>query len=354
VTLSPNGTISGLDFGNRAPSGSIAGSVWNDLNRNGVFESNEFAMGQITVFLDENGNGSQDTGELSDATDSLGSYSISGVAPGSYTVRLDSSDIAGFIPTIPESGFHVVNVGPGESVSEIDFGNVRAEIRGVVFEDEDGDGTQDPNEFGLSNVTVFLDVNNDGSPGQNDPRTLTDSSGAYVFQNLDDGPYNVRQVVPQGFIQTAPVGDGAHHVTLAAGEIRAGLDFGDEPPSPEGETLSPFLLPEDVDRNGRVDMLDLLTVVNRLRNDQAAPTLARLAAATVREDVNGDERVGMDDLLRVVQHLRDQLGQPAEGETESPAVAPSSVEVRPLFSPRSADAWEAALDDVAADISRRR
>ena len=71
-----------------ASGGTISGSLWNDLNGDGVRDANEAALGGWTVYLDANGNAQLDAGELSTVSDATtGSYSFTEVAPGSYQVR---------------------------------------------------------------------------------------------------------------------------------------------------------------------------------------------------------------------------------------------------------------------------
>ena len=44
-------------------------------------------------------------------------------------------------------------------------------VSGTVFDDRDGDGTQDADEPGLGGVLVFLDANGNGTPTASRPRS---------------------------------------------------------------------------------------------------------------------------------------------------------------------------------------
>ncbi|HHP7245753.1 MAG TPA: SdrD B-like domain-containing protein, partial [Elainellaceae cyanobacterium] len=66
--------------------GQISGSVWDDLNGNGVRDSAEPGLANWTVYLDDNQNGVLDLGESSTITDVEGNYGFQDVAPGTYTV----------------------------------------------------------------------------------------------------------------------------------------------------------------------------------------------------------------------------------------------------------------------------
>ncbi|MCZ8036898.1 MAG: DUF4114 domain-containing protein [Microcystis sp. LE17-20A] len=71
-------------------------------------------------------------------------------------------------------------------------------------------------EPGLAGVTVYLDLNDNefldqGEPFQvtaeDDPNTQNiDETGRYEFNYLQPGTYVVREIVPDGYIQTAPIG----------------------------------------------------------------------------------------------------------------------------------------------------
>jgi prepilin-type N-terminal cleavage/methylation domain-containing protein len=69
-----------------------------------------------------------------------------------------------------------------------------AYIRGVVFNDYNGDGDQDSGEHGLSGVTVRL---NTGA------RKITTASGQYAFR-VDPGTYTVTESDPSGYNSTTP------------------------------------------------------------------------------------------------------------------------------------------------------
>jgi hypothetical protein len=70
---------------------SITGTVFMDLNADGVQNAGEAGKAGVSVFLDLNGNGLFDTGEPTTTTDTNGSYSFLNLAAGSYTVRLNLS-----------------------------------------------------------------------------------------------------------------------------------------------------------------------------------------------------------------------------------------------------------------------
>ena len=90
-------------------------------------------------------------------------------------------------------------------------------------------------EPGLAGVTVYVDLDDNGQLDPGEPSALTsaddpatpgvDETGRYSFTGLAIGTHVVREVVPTGYIQTAPAG-GSHVVTVAGGDVVEGLDFG--------------------------------------------------------------------------------------------------------------------------------
>ncbi len=64
----------------------ISGTVFNDLNADGVKNTGESGQSGWTVYLDADGNGQLGTGETSATTAADGSYSFGELAPGTYNV----------------------------------------------------------------------------------------------------------------------------------------------------------------------------------------------------------------------------------------------------------------------------
>lgn len=102
------------------------------------------------------------------------------------------------------------------------------EIRGRKFNDLNGDGNGE-GDPGLGGVTIFLDLNGNGTPDEGEPATTTGRDGAYSFTGLGPGMYAVDEVVPPESWQTYPTegGDPAFwNVSVGIGETVDGIDFG--------------------------------------------------------------------------------------------------------------------------------
>jgi photosystem II stability/assembly factor-like uncharacterized protein len=117
-----------------------------------------------------------------------------------------------------------------------------SEVRGVIFDDLDGDGIQDANEKGMAGVTVFLDSDRDGKLGPADFRTSTDASGNYVFPKVPPGTYSLCQIPPAGYVQTTPKFE---PITVNGSELR-GKKFGNHRVSTRARRAKSYLSVADL------------------------------------------------------------------------------------------------------------
>ena len=78
--------------------GRISGVKFLDANQNGVFDSDESALGGATIYVDANLNGTFDDGETFTSTDDTGRYLLE-LEPGEYTINSVVAD--GHVETLP-------------------------------------------------------------------------------------------------------------------------------------------------------------------------------------------------------------------------------------------------------------
>ena len=243
--------VDGVDFGNaRRPEGQIHGIKWLDENGNGQRDPGEPGIPGVVIYCDSNNNGRFDDNEPRTRTmergrgdeDMTGHYWLDGLP----TLSDEHSGICilreilpdGFCQTFPADGYHRVRLLGGQRVEGVDFGNWRCpdglgSIHGTKWEDENGDGQRGADEPGLPGVTIYIDFNNNGELDDDEPRTTTmvdnpvtdfDEAGHYWLEDVQSGLYVVREVVPDGFIQSFPITP--HLVDVEDGETVEGIDFG--------------------------------------------------------------------------------------------------------------------------------
>lgn len=228
-----------------------------------------------TKFLDTNGNGVRDPGEVGQpnvtftisgplgftprtvVTGSDGTFTFTGVPFGTYTVT--ETVPAGFrqtLPAAPGTRPATLNV-TTRTVAGLVFGNqalvTPASISGSKFIDVNGNGVLDAGEPGGAGVTIRL--SGPGGTGTG-VQTTTAADGSFTFSGVAPGTYLVSEVVPVGFTQTAPGGAGVISVTVAGGEARTGVLFGNQVTGPgnAGSVSGTKIL--DLNSNGVVDGID--------------------------------------------------------------------------------------------------
>jgi len=91
-------------------------------------------------------------------------------------------------------------------------------------------------EPGMDGVTIYLDANGNNDLDAGERWTLSqadnpatpgvDETGWYTFEGLPIGTYTVREIVPAGYVQTAPRFPYEHLVDLRTGPTADGYDFG--------------------------------------------------------------------------------------------------------------------------------
>ncbi len=199
------------DFG-IAEASSIAGMKWYDINQDGVKDPGEVGLEGWTINL---------SGDATDSklTDSEGKYEFAELFDGNYVVTEDLKP--GWVNTYPVGGSYSITLAPGESVTDIDFGNywANASITGMKWNDLNADGVKDAGEPGLDGWTINLTGPISGS-------TVTAGGGLFAFENLVEGTYTLTEDLQVGWKNTYPTG-GSHTVEITAdGQVVGDVDFG--------------------------------------------------------------------------------------------------------------------------------
>ncbi len=249
VTITPPGTSTsgGSTSGGNTSSGtgSIAGSLWNDSDGDGAWDSNESNSGSRVVFIDANGNGTLDSSEKRVTSSSSGTYSFTGLSAGTYKVtRVFPSS---YHLSNSTSKFLTVTVNPGQKLSGVNLGSTdqltsgstpsttspttpttgtgSATITGTLWNDSDKDGKWDSNESVSGSRSVFLDYNGNGKLDAGEKTTTSSSSGVYKFANLAAGTYKVGRVFPSGY-KLSNSSSGYITASVTNGQYKSGVNLG--------------------------------------------------------------------------------------------------------------------------------
>ncbi len=216
-----------VNFGYQEKDASVGILVWNDQNGNGVADSGEPGLQNVTLTLTQ---GSTTIGTTS--TNASGNYLFSNLAAGTYMI-CTSNVPAGFVETYDLDGLGTPNCAtftltPGQNRVDVNFGYQEqdASVGILVWNDQNGNGVADSGEPGLQNVTLTL---TQGSTTIG--TTSTNASGNYLFSNLAAGTYMIcTSNVPAGFVETYDLdGLGTPNCatfTLTAGQHRVDVNFG--------------------------------------------------------------------------------------------------------------------------------
>ncbi len=238
ITLTAGQNIDSADFGFRPPANSSIGdTVYNDINGNQQQDSNEPGLPNVTLTLTQPGNdgilGNADDTTQTTTTNANGNYNFSSLPAGNYRVTLNPP--TEFTEITTGNAQIDVNLPANQSRTDVDFGlrrpttGVPGSIGDTVYNDIDGDGQQDANEPGISNVTLTLtQPGNDGILGNDDDTTqttTTNANGIYNFNNLPAGNYRVTLTPPTEFTEIT-TGNAQIDVNLPVNQSRTDVDFG--------------------------------------------------------------------------------------------------------------------------------
>jgi len=219
ITIGENEDYRLADFGYVPVDMALIGdTVWLDSNGDGDQDPGEVGISGVTVNLYEPGadgvcGNADDVLSASTVTDAAGVYHFA-VAPGSWCVMVDETTLpAGSTWTLTGGtnphGPVVVNA--GDVYEDADFGyntdTTLGKIGDLVFFDANRNGVYEPalSEQGIANVTIDLfDAGADGQCGTGDELYVatdtTDGSGEYLFTGLADGTYCVVVTDAHGII----------------------------------------------------------------------------------------------------------------------------------------------------------
>ena len=197
-------------------SASINGYVYNDTNQSGVFVPGDTGLSSVTLqlFTDPDGDGNPSDGSLVQVTttDVNGYYELLNLNAGHYVVV--ESLLPGYVGSAPPNNRLAVNITNLTAYTNENFfqyvpaPSVYSTISGTVWNDANGNGTNDGLEVGIANVEIDLvqDANTNGVADGGEPvaaSVSTDTNGNYSFAGITPGHYVIREIDSFGYYSIA-------------------------------------------------------------------------------------------------------------------------------------------------------
>ncbi len=185
----------------------LYGKVWRDLNGDGLPQEDEPCI-PANIFWDKNDDGEfNSTTEPSVPTDDSGNFAFEWIS-GNYPTELrlgsiphdrNQSDGAVLVPLFPPppppqnpefvKNFYINIPQPGKLGIPMPY-RAAPQIRGMVWNDQDGDGLEGPDEKGFSSATLFLDQNGNFQLDENETSFKPAENGSFS-QMAPPGQYSV-------------------------------------------------------------------------------------------------------------------------------------------------------------------
>lgn len=191
IALGQGEDITGVDFG-EAFLATLEGRVVIDADESGSYQASDAGLAGVSVQLIEDG-----SVVASAFTGADGGYLFEGIEPGDYTVAVDADTLSSsYVSTFDPSGdtdrvSGTYTIAYNDVVTDVHFGEFYdgpSSIAGRVVLDADEAGDYDATDEGIAGVTVQLVVD---TPEGVIEETTTDVTGAYEFDELERGDYQV-------------------------------------------------------------------------------------------------------------------------------------------------------------------
>lgn len=199
----------------------VEGTIFEDANYNGVLDDGERTFSGVQVQLvDAAGNI-----VTKDTSVAKGAYTLEGIMPGSYTLKVKRTRNNGFTRLRPaeEGGSYIRELIDGYGISDpieitmaqqltgVNAGMLPAgTVSGTVFHDLNDNGLREDGETGLTTVQVRLL----SADGEIDLLRTVGEDGTYLFDGVMPGDYTLTFLLPE-HTEIAHVAEGGN--TLAHG-----------------------------------------------------------------------------------------------------------------------------------------
>ena len=167
----------------------------------------------LQLFTDPNGDGNPADGTLAQiaTSDANGYYELLNLNIGHYVVvETLLPGYVGSAPTNNRLSLNITNLAAYTNENFFEYipaPSLYSTISGKVWNDANGNGTNDAGEAGIANVEIDLvqDANTNGLADSGEPvaaSVTTDTNGNYSFAGITPGHYIIRESDPYGYYST--------------------------------------------------------------------------------------------------------------------------------------------------------
>lgn len=233
VATAEGGIASLASFGisQTPPRNLITGRIFEDRDGNGAYNTGDMSYGG-TVWNDLNSNGVLDTGEPN-VVSASGTFSLFSTV-GLQTLRVWPA----LADWTQSGGLGTFSLSPGER--RFDYGLPIAiapiqgnSVTGNLFRDSNLNGMRDNGELPLIR-RVGLDLDGDGFIASGEPVRQADATGRFRFNNVSPGSYGLKIIVDSLLFQpSSPVNSAIYPVMVHQGAAIDDIEMG-------GETVTGF------------------------------------------------------------------------------------------------------------------
>ncbi len=258
ITMSaPDTLVDSLWFGNFTNASFVNGKVFNDVNKDSLYEGGtDSLLGDWRVILSDTNGVLVDY----DYTDSLGRYQLFVLEPGSFVVSEAPGKLHhGWVESFPASEtYPVVIPNLSTNLNGLDFGNYFSPLTNTIigqkFYDRNRNQIFDPDEQGVAGFVIHCVIRDSANHKIYDRKRTSDSSGFYLFQGIPPGKCTVSELLTQGNVGWWPsTPDTPYVLTMTPGATLDSVDFGNYQILPGSIAGMKF---NDIDGNGVKDGAD--------------------------------------------------------------------------------------------------
>ncbi len=165
--------------------GTLTVRAYIDRDASGTYTSGDSVLAGITITV------SRDGQTTTAATEADGVATFSDLSPGSYEVGAPEDAVSGGVLASNASPAAVISFQGSDATVEFRYAFFPGRVSGVIYRDDNTNGTLDPTDTRGAGLTVYLRIDDNGTAGAKVDSVLTAADGTYDFARVAPGKYFV-------------------------------------------------------------------------------------------------------------------------------------------------------------------